>query len=80
MKTYVVNAFLKKGNQKNKKNFTIQSDSEDETSLTTIILSKIALKQEGWKFKQDKFELIKKESVILYEIEFTKKDEVDKNV
>lgn len=80
MKTYVVNAFLKKGTEKNRKNFTIQSDSEDETSLTTIILSKIALKQEGWEFKQDKFELIKKESVILYEIEFTKKDEVDKNV
>jgi hypothetical protein len=73
MKTYVVNAFLKKGTEKNRKNFTIQSDSEDESSLISLILAKVTNKQDKWVFKQDKFELIKKESVIVYEIEFEKK-------
>jgi len=74
MKTYVVNAFLKKGTERNRKNFTIQSDSENESDLISLILSKVAVKQNEWSFKKDKFELIKKESVILYEIEFEKKN------
>jgi len=72
MKTYVVNAFLKKGTEKNRKNFTIQSDSEDESSLISLILAKVTNKQDKWVFKQDKFELIKKESVIVYEIDSKK--------
>lgn len=73
MNTYVVNAYIKKGSQKTRRNFNIQSESDDESSLTSEILAKVATKQDEWEFKEDKFKLIEKESVIIYEIEFTKK-------
>jgi hypothetical protein len=72
MKNYIINAFIHKGKNTERRNFIIKSDSDSEEILKSLIKEKIKIDLEKFEFVKEKFELINKESVVIYESEWKK--------
>jgi len=73
MKKYVINVFIEKDNKNDRRNFILSSDSSEESVIKPLILEKIKINSEEWDLEKDRFELVTKENVIIYECKFTKK-------
>ena len=74
MKTYIINAFITKGKKSDRKNFDIKSASKLEADLKTLILEKLEIDSEKWELESDSFELVERESVIIYKSTFKEKE------
>ena len=72
MKNYTANVFIYKDKNVERKNFTIKSDSDSEEVLKSLIIEKININKEKFEFVNDWFELVIKESVVIYETEWKK--------
>jgi hypothetical protein len=72
MKNYTANVFIYKDKNVERKNFTINSDSDSEEVLKSLIIEKININKEKFEFVNDWFELVVKESVVIYETEWKK--------
>jgi hypothetical protein len=72
MKRYTINAFIKKDRNIDRRNFTIQSDSSSEEAIKSLIMDKLNINIEKFEFVSDKFELIIKESVVIYHTNWKK--------
>jgi hypothetical protein len=72
MKRYTINAFIKKDRNIDRRNFTIQSDSSSEEAIKSLIMDKLNINIEKFEFVSDKFELITKESVVIYHTNWKK--------
>ena len=72
MKNYTANVFIYKDKNVERKNFTIKSDSDSEEVLKSLIIEKININKEKFEFVNDWFELVVKESVVIYETEWKK--------
>jgi hypothetical protein len=72
MKNYTANVFIYKDKKVERKNFTIKSDSDSEEVLKSLIIEKININKEKFEFVNDWFELVIKESVVIYETEWKK--------
>jgi hypothetical protein len=72
MKNYIINAFIQKGKNTDRRNFIIKSDSDSEEVLKSLINEKLNIDKQKFDFIKDKFELITKESVVIYQTEWKK--------
>jgi hypothetical protein len=72
MKNYTANVFIYKDKKVERKNFTIKSDSDSEEVLKSLIIEKININKEKFEFVNHWFELVVKESVVIYETEWKK--------
>jgi pimeloyl-CoA synthetase len=72
MKSYVINAFIKKDKNVDRRNFIIKSDSNSEESIKSLINNQLNIDKEKFEFLSDKFELISKESVVIYHTSWKK--------
>jgi hypothetical protein len=72
MKNYIANVFIYKDGNTDRKNFTIKSDSDSEEVLKSLIIEKININKEKFEFVKDWFELVTKESLVIYETEWKK--------
>jgi hypothetical protein len=72
MKNYTANVFIYKDKNVERKNFTINSDSDSEEVLKSLIIENININKEKFEFVNDWFELVVKESVVIYETEWKK--------
>jgi hypothetical protein len=72
MKRYVINAFIQKGKNLSRRNFTIKSDSSSEAEIKLLINNQLNIDSEKFEFVSDKFELIGKESVVIYHTNWKK--------
>lgn len=66
MKKYIANVYIQKGKSIERKNFQIQSESNNQEVLKALILEKIDLEPQKWQFVEDRFEFFLEESVIKY--------------
>jgi len=74
MKNYIVNAFIHKGKKSDRRNFIISSDSESEELIKSLINDKLNIDSNKFEFISDKFELITKESVVIYQTNWKKNE------
>ncbi len=72
MKNYIVNVFIYKGKKTERKNFSIQSESDSEEILKSLIKERINVKEEKYEFVKESFEFISKDSLVIYHSEWTK--------
>ncbi len=74
MKNFVINAFVTKGDLKDRSNFMLKTDKTTEVELKPIILDKLDI-NENWTVEAEKWKFIEKESVIVYEVKAYKNPE-----
>jgi hypothetical protein len=79
MKNYIANVFIHKGGNTERKNFMIKSDSDSEESLKSLIKDQIEVNTEKFEFVEEKFELVTKESVVIFESFWKKISEEKEN-
>jgi hypothetical protein len=72
MRSYIINAFIKKDKNVDRRNFIIKSDSDSKEILKSLIMESIKIDLEKFELVKEKFELIDKESVVIYESEWKK--------
>jgi hypothetical protein len=72
MKNYIINAFIHKGKKSDRRNFIINSDSDSEEVIKSLISDKLNIDSNKFEFISDKFELITKESVVIYQTNWKK--------
>lgn len=75
MKKYIVNAWVSKDGKTQRSNFNIYTDKTSENELKSIISEKFKIDTDKWSLDKDEFKLISKESVIIYESFWVKKEQ-----
>jgi hypothetical protein len=74
MKKYIVNAWVSKNGKTQRSNFNIYTDKTSESEIKSIVFDKCKIESDKLNFDKDEFNLISKESVIVYKSYWTKKE------
>ena len=76
MKKYIVNLWVNKDGNSSRSNFNIYTDKTSQTELNSLIMEKCKVDDSKWTLDTEKYELIEKESVIRYVVNFKKVETV----
>jgi hypothetical protein len=72
-KNLVINSFIIKDGNVERKNFNLISESTEESVLKSSILEKLSIDYDKWEINKDTFEMILKENVVIYKCFLLKK-------
>jgi len=66
MKEIIINSYLNKGEESERKNFNIRTNSTDESVVVPKIIEKLNIDTTKYRIDSQKFEFIPKENVVIY--------------
>jgi hypothetical protein len=66
MKEIIINSYLNKGEESERKNFNIRTNSTDESVVVSKIIEKLNIDTTKYRIDSQKFEFIPKENVVIY--------------
>lgn len=73
MKEIIVNSYVIKNGNTERKNFNIRVNSTDESVVKPLILEKLSIDNEKWQLQKEDFDFFPKENVVVCKLNYKSK-------